>query len=74
MATQADLDNLTAQLTAADQGIQAEIAALQAANPALDLSGLQAAVQATADLVPAPAPVDPTPAPEPTPVDPNPAA
>lgn len=66
MATQQDLDNLTAQLTAADQGIQAEIAALQAANPTLDLSGLQAAVQATADLVPAaPAPAEPAPAADP---------
>jgi TolA-binding protein len=56
MATQADIDAVTAalvsedsalntavtNLTAADTAIQSEIAALQAANPALDLSGLQA--------------------------------
>lgn len=56
MATQSDIDAVTAalvqedsdlnaavaSLTAADTAIAAEIAALQAANPALDLSGLQA--------------------------------
>lgn len=55
MATQADIDALTAQLTADVDAINAEIAALQAANPALDLSGLQAAVDAataTANSVP----------------------
>lgn len=54
MATQADIDALTTALTADDAAIAQEIAALQAANPALDLSGLQAAVAATAALVPAP--------------------
>lgn len=55
MATQADIDALTAQLNADVEAINAEIAALQAANPALDLSGLQAAVDAataTATSVP----------------------
>lgn len=51
MATQADVDALTARLAALDTrtttavaAIQAEIAALQAANPALDLTALTAAV------------------------------
>lgn len=50
---QADLDALATALTDADAAILAEIAALQAANPALDLTGLTAAVAATAALVPA---------------------
>lgn len=67
MATQDQVDALTAELTAetsslnaAVAGIQAEIAALQAANPAVDLTALQAqadalgaAVSAAAALVPA---------------------
>lgn len=53
MATQADIDALTTALTADDAAIATEIAALQAANPSLDLSALQAAVAATAALVPA---------------------
>ena len=44
-----------AELQAADTAIEAEIAKLQAANPALDLSGLKAAVAATA-AIPPPAP------------------
>lgn len=69
MANQADIDALATKLgelkdnlTSADEGIQAEIDALQAANPAVDVSGLQAAVDAlsqqvdaTTALVPAPA-------------------
>lgn len=42
--TQADLDALAAKVSADVTAINAEIAALQSANPALDLSGLQAAV------------------------------
>jgi hypothetical protein len=51
MATQADVDALTARLAALDTraknavaAIQAEIAKLQTANPSLDLTGLTAAV------------------------------
>ena len=64
MATQADVDALTAGLTQAVAGIQAEIASLQAANPTLDLSGLTAEVAAVEALVPAPAapPADQPPA------------
>lgn len=78
MATQADIDALTTKLgelkdtlTADDAGIQAEIDALKAANPAVDVSGLQSAVDAlsaqvdaTSALVPAPAapPADQPPA------------
>lgn len=50
---QSDLDALTAALTADDAAILAEITALQVANPTLDLTGLTAAVAATAALVPA---------------------
>ena|ERR1700761_1943016 len=74
MATQQDIDALTAQVT--DLGaslssdvtaIQDEITALQSANPGVDVSALQAAVQslsgnvdAVTALAPAaPAPVDP---------------
>jgi hypothetical protein len=76
MATQADLDAVTASLAtlkdtlvADDSAIQAEIAALQSANPGLDLTGLQAAVadvsaavDATTALVPAATPGDTPPA------------
>ena len=65
MATQADIDALTAQLTERDAtlttaltGIQgdvdtlkAEIAALQTGNPALNVAGLQAAVASIAGHV-----------------------
>jgi hypothetical protein len=51
MASQADLDALTARLVALDTrdknavvAIQAEITALQSANPSLDLTGLTNAV------------------------------
>jgi cytochrome c556 len=74
--TQADLDALAAalgdlstKLTSADEGLQAEIDALQAANPSLDLSGVQSAlgalsaqVDATAAMVPAAPPADVPPA------------
>lgn len=66
--TQDDINAVTAKLaevkdtlTSADAGIQAEIDALKAANPTLDLSalqsevdGLSAQVDATTALVPAP--------------------
>lgn len=42
--TQADVDALTKSVSDDVAKIQAEIAALQSANPALDLSGLQNAV------------------------------
>lgn len=51
MATQADVDALTARLAALDTraqnavtAIQAEIVKLQSANPSLDLTGLTTAV------------------------------
>lgn len=57
-ANQADIDALAVKLgelkdnlTSADAGIQAEIDALKAANPALDLSGVQAAVDALSTQV-----------------------
>jgi hypothetical protein len=72
MATQADVDALTAavsgvstDLAAAVTNIQAEIAALQTANPALDLSALQTAVsglvtvQGTVDALETPPPAAP---------------
>jgi hypothetical protein len=58
MAQQEDIDALTAALAQEDSdlntavtGIQAEIAALQNANPALDLTALTAQVDATAAAV-----------------------
>lgn len=68
VVAQSDIDALTAEVTQEDSdlnsavtAIQAEIVALQQANPALDLSGLQSevdavktAVAAAAALVPAP--------------------
>lgn len=74
MATQADIDALTTKLsdmkdhlTSADAGIQAEIDALKAANPAVDVTALQSAVDALSGQVDAtaalvPAPVEPPPA------------
>ncbi|MCW2767555.1 MAG: hypothetical protein JWO11_3514 [Nocardioides sp.] len=53
--TQADLDALATSIAADVSAIQAEIAALEAANPNLDLSGLQAAV-ASLDATANPAP------------------
>lgn len=80
VATQADIDALTAAVTADDSallgavtGIAAEIAALQSANPDLDLSGLQGKVTDLSSAVTSvqalvPAATTPAPAPEPTPV------
>ena len=75
VATQADIDALTAALTAEDAellaavvAIQAEIAALQEANPELDLSGLTGAVAATSAAVDAVAALVP-PAVEPPPAE-----
>jgi peptidoglycan hydrolase CwlO-like protein len=45
-----------AELQAADANILAEIANLQAANPALDLTALKAAVDATGAIAPPAAP------------------
>jgi len=53
--TQADLDALAASVSSDVAAINAEIAALQQANPALDLSGLQAAV-ASLDVTATPPP------------------
>jgi hypothetical protein len=50
--TQADLDNLAAQLVEDTGLIQTEISNLQAANPNLDLSGLNDAVAQVGQLVP----------------------
>jgi len=59
MATQADIDALTAQVQkvqtevmGAVQVLKDEIAALQNQNPALDLTALSSAVQALDDLNP----------------------
>ena len=53
MATQTDIDNLTAQLTTVGEalntavvGIQADLDALKAANPAVDITALSASVEA----------------------------
>jgi prefoldin subunit 5 len=53
MSEQSEIDQDVATLNAAVTNIQAEIAALQAANPALDLSALQTAVAAVAAIAPA---------------------
>jgi multidrug resistance efflux pump len=67
MATQADLDALTAQvdqvavdLAAAQTTLQAEIDSLSSANPSLDLTGLQAAVAPLDDAVKALGELKPT--------------
>lgn len=54
--TQADLDALAASVSSDVAAINAEIAALQQANPALDLSGLQAAVASLDTTANPPAP------------------
>lgn len=74
MATQAEVDAVTAEigldvngLVTSTQAIKDEIAAIQAANPAVDLSGLQAAVASLDSAAggvagiatPAPAPAPP---------------
>jgi peptidoglycan hydrolase CwlO-like protein len=53
MSEQAEIDQDVAELNTAVTNIQAEIAALQAANPALDLSALQTAIAAVAAIAPA---------------------
>jgi hypothetical protein len=50
--TQADLDALASELTDAEGRIQSEINQLQSDHPDLDLTGLQAAVQSVAGMVP----------------------
>jgi hypothetical protein len=50
--TQADLDNLAAELVSDTGAIQTQIDALKSANPDLDLSGLQNAVAEVGKLVP----------------------
>lgn len=56
MATQADIDNLAAQLAKIHSEITAQVAALQAiidaGQPVLDISALQAAVQGLDDMNP----------------------
>jgi peptidoglycan hydrolase CwlO-like protein len=49
---QAEIDADVAELQADDVNIEAEIAKLQAANPALDLTGLKAAIAATGQIAP----------------------
>lgn len=58
MASQADIDALTEQvnslggtLTTAVAGIQSDLDALKAANPAVDVSALQASVSALSGVV-----------------------
>ena len=65
MATQADIDALTAQITDRDAalatalaGIQGDLDALKAANPAVDITALQASVAALGDTVAQAAAVD----------------
>jgi cytochrome c556 len=53
---QAEIDADVAELQADDASIEAEIAKLQAANPALDLTGLKAAIAATSAIAPPSAP------------------
>ena len=55
MSQQDEINADVAELQAADANILAEIANLQAANPALDLTALKAAVDATGAIAP-PAP------------------
>jgi hypothetical protein len=62
-AVTAALATLQTQLETADTNIQAEIAALQAANPAADFTKLNAEVAALAPLGAALADIAPTPAP-----------
>jgi hypothetical protein len=50
MATQSQIDALTSAITTAIAGIRADLEAIKAANPAVDLSGLQASVDALAAL------------------------
>ena len=70
MATQADVDALTTQvqqvasdLEAARTALQGEIDSLASANPALDLTGLQSAVQPLDAAVKSLGELQPTPPP-----------
>ena len=56
MSQQDEINADVAALQAADTAILAEIAKLQQANPALDLTALKAAVDATTAIVPPAAP------------------
>lgn len=56
MATQAEIDAITSEVTDAAGRIQAKLAELETANPGIDLSGLKAEADALAAVVPAPAP------------------
>jgi peptidoglycan hydrolase CwlO-like protein len=55
MTEQNELDTDVANLQADDAAIATELAALKAANPALDFGPLEAAIAATASLAPPPA-------------------
>lgn len=61
MSQQDEINADVAELQQADVNIQAEIAALQAANPALDLTALKSAADALSAIAPS-APVVTTPA------------
>lgn len=63
MTTQADIDNLTTEISTATDEITTEIANLQTANPSIDTTALQAAADKLKALgdTNAPAPVDPPP-------------
>jgi peptidoglycan hydrolase CwlO-like protein len=52
---QAELNTDVANLVAALTAIEAEIASLKAANPAVDFTGLEAAIATAQGLAPAPA-------------------
>jgi hypothetical protein len=55
MATQADVDAITAEISTAIGNIQAEINSLETANPEIDLTGLKAAADQLAGVAPDPA-------------------
>jgi predicted negative regulator of RcsB-dependent stress response len=56
MSQQDEINQDVQDLDGAVTNIEAEITALQQANPALDLSGLKTAVAAVAAIAPPPAP------------------
>lgn len=81
MATQDDINRLTGEvnqvatdLAASVATVQSELDALQAANPTLDLSGLETAVSTLDTQAQAVGTLAPQPAPAPTPPPPAPAA
>lgn len=63
MATQAEVDALTASLTTAQEAIEAEITKIEEANPGVDLTGLSAEVQKIGEIATPVAAEAPTPAP-----------